>query len=83
MFIIDYALPIPLMRMKNTVRWPAQAPNPLDVKHAALAGFSMALKNENEGDLPAQNERVRLFPSPVLTGSGSEGIISARMNEHP
>ena len=30
-----------------------------------------------------QKERVRLFPSPVLSGSGSEGIISARMHEHP
>jgi hypothetical protein len=28
-----------------------------------------------------QKERVRLFPSPVLTGSGSEGIISARSCE--
>ena len=29
--------------------------------------------------LRMQKERVRLFPSPVLAGSGSEGIISARV----
>jgi hypothetical protein len=33
--------------------------------------------------LRMQKEKVHLFPSPVLTGSGSEGIISARVNEHP
>jgi hypothetical protein len=30
-----------------------------------------------------KKEKVRLFPSPVLSGSGFEGIISARFNEHP
>ena len=33
--------------------------------------------------LRKQKKRVRLFPSPVLAGSGSEGIISARVKRAP
>jgi hypothetical protein len=49
-------------------------------KESFFAGYKM---NKLKEVLRMRKKRVLLFPSPVLTGSGSEGIISARVKRAP